>query len=338
MGQWLSDRLGQPFIIENRTGAGSNIATEVVVRAPPDGYTLLLVAPANTINATLYDKLNFNFIHDIAPVASIARSFYVMEVHPSVPVKTVSEFIAYAKANPGKINMASAGSGTPQHVAGELFKIMTGVDMVHVPYRGAAPALTDLIGGQVQVMFDNMSSSIEHIEAGKLRPLAVTTATRYGAMPDIPTVGNSVPGFEASGQFGFGTPGPYCCHRQAERRNQRRPLRSTITGRLADLASEVLAGTRAAYAKLMGDETQRWGKVVPGRATSSRSEGDRKPAGIPPRSSRLQWSNATGSMHTENRSMSTSLRERPSCCVAAKRREVPQADVGHPFRTRLEPV
>ena len=185
MGQWLSDRLGQPFIIENRPGAGSNIATEAVVRAPPDGYTLLLVAPANTINATLYDKLNFNFIQDIAPVASIARSFYVMEVHPSVPVTTVPEFIAYAKANPGKINMASAGNGTPQHVAGELFKIMTGADMVHVPYRGAAPALTDLIGGQVQCL----SSSIAHIKAGKLRPLAVTTATRYEALPDIPTVG-----------------------------------------------------------------------------------------------------------------------------------------------------
>ena len=264
MGQWLSDRLGQPFIIENRTGAGSNIATEVVVRAPPDGYTLLLVAPANTINATLYDKLNFNFIHDIAPVASIARSFYVMEVHPSVPVKTVSEFIAYAKANPGKINMASAGSGTPQHVAGELFKIMTGVDMVHVPYRGAAPALTDLIGGQVQVMFDNMSSSIEHIKAGKLRPLAVTTATRYGAMPDIPTVGDSVPGFEASGQFGFGTPKntPTAVIDRLNGEINAGLSDPQIKSRLADLASEVLAGTPAAYAKLIGDETEKWGKVV----------------------------------------------------------------------------
>ena len=229
MGQWLSDRLGQPFIIENRPGAGSNIATEVVVRAPPDGYTLLLVAPANTINATLYDKLNFNFIHDIAPVASIARSFYVMEVHPSVPVKTVSEFIAYAKANPGKINMASAGSGTPQHVAGELFKIMTGVDMVHVPYRGAAPALTDLIGGQVQVMFDNMSSSIEHIKAGKLRPLAVTTATRYGGDAGHPNRGRlrSRLRGEWPVRFRNSEEHTYCCHRQAERRNQRRPLRST---------------------------------------------------------------------------------------------------------------
>ena len=172
VGQWLSERLGQQYVIENRPGAGGNIATEAVVNAPADGYTLLLVAPANTINATLYDKLNFNFIRDIAPVASIMRSFYVMEVNPSVPVKTVPEFIAYAKANPGKINMASAGSGTPQHVAGELFKLMAGVEMVHVPYRGAAPALTDLIGGQVQVMFDNMTSSLEFIPAGKLRPLA----------------------------------------------------------------------------------------------------------------------------------------------------------------------
>ena len=198
MGQWLSERLGQPFVIENRPGAGSNIATEAVVRAPPDGYTLLLVGPANAINATLYDKLNFNFIRDIAPVAGISRVPNVMVVNPSVPAKTVPEFIAYAKANPGKINMASAGNGTAAHVAGELFKMMTGVDMVHVPYRGAAPALTDLLGGQVQVMFDSMPASIEYIRAGKLRALAVTTATRSEALPDIPTVGDFVPGYEAS--------------------------------------------------------------------------------------------------------------------------------------------
>ena len=205
-GQWLSERLHQPFIIENRTGAGGNIGTEAVVKAPPDGYTLLLVSTANAINATLYDQLNFNFIRDIAAVASIMRSLYVMEVNLSVPVKSVPEFISYAKAHPGKVNMASAGSGTPQHVAGELFKLMTGVEMVHVPYRGAAPALADLMGGQVQVMFDNMASSLEFIKAGKLRPLAVTAATRFEALPDIPTVGDFVPGFEATGLFGVGAP------------------------------------------------------------------------------------------------------------------------------------
>ena len=189
IGQWLSERLGQPFVIENRPGAGGNIATEAVVRAPPDGYTLLLVGPPNAINATLYDKLNFNFIRDIAPVAGIIRVPNVMVVHPSVPAKTVPEFIAYAKANPGKLNMASAGNGTSPHLSGELFKMMTGVNMLHVPYRGGGPALTDLLGGQVQVMFDNMPSSIEHIRAGKLRALAVTTATRSEALPDIPTVG-----------------------------------------------------------------------------------------------------------------------------------------------------
>ena len=204
MGQWLSERLGQPFVIENRPGAGSNIATETVVRAAPDGYTLLLVAPANAINATLYDKLNFNFIRDIAPVASIVRAPFVMVVNPSVPAKTVPEFIAYAKANPGKINMASAGNGTSAHVSGELFKMMAGVDMVHVPYRGSD--LPDLLGGQVQVMFDPIPQSIEYIRAGKLRALAVTTATRSEALPDIPTVGEFVPGYEASAWYGVGAP------------------------------------------------------------------------------------------------------------------------------------
>ena len=198
MGQWLSERLGQPFVIENRPGGGGNIGTEAVVRAPPDGYTLLLVSAANAINATLYDKLNFNFIRDIAPVAGIVRVPYVMVVNPSVPAKTVPEFIAYAKANPGKVNMASAGTGAPSHVSGELFKMMAGVEMVHVPYRGGGPALTDLLGGQVQVMFAPMPTSIEYIRAGKLRALAVTTATRSEALPDIPTVGEFVPGYEAS--------------------------------------------------------------------------------------------------------------------------------------------
>jgi tripartite-type tricarboxylate transporter receptor subunit TctC len=264
IGQWLSERLGQQFVVENRPGAGSNIATEAVVNAPADGHTLLLVAPANTINATLYEKLNFNFIRDIAPVASIMRSFYVMEVNPSVPVKTVPEFIAYAMANPGKINMASAGSGTPQHVAGELFKIMTGVQMIHVPYRGAAPALTDLIGGQVQVMFDNMTSSIEHIKAGKLRPLAVTTATRYEALPHIPAVADFVPGFEASAQFGFGAPKktPVAVIERLNREINAGLTDPKIKSRLADLAGEVLAGSPAEYAKLIADETEKWGRVV----------------------------------------------------------------------------
>ena len=194
MGQWLSERVGQPFIIENRPGAGGNIGTEVVVKSPPDGYSLLLAGSFNAINATLYDKLNFNFIRDIAPVAGIMRNPLVMEVHPSVPARTVPEFITYAKANPGKINMASAGNGSPQHVAGELFKMMAGVDMVHVPYRGSAPMLTDLLGGQVQVTFDPMLSSIEHIRTGKLRALAVTTTTRSETLPDISTVGEFVPG------------------------------------------------------------------------------------------------------------------------------------------------
>ena len=197
MGQWLSERLGQQFVIENRPGAGSNIATEAVVRAPADGYTLLLVTSANVINATLYDKLNYNFIRDIAPVASIDRVAIVMEVHPSVPTRTVPEFIAYAKANPGKINMASSGSGTPQHVAGELFKMMTGVNLVHVPYRGAGPALVDLLGGQVQIMFDTVSGSIGHISAGKLRALGVTTRALQG-VAGYSDLGDFVPGYEAS--------------------------------------------------------------------------------------------------------------------------------------------
>src|SRR5215468_787670 len=188
IGQWLSDRLGQPFIIENRPGSGANIATEAVVRAPPDGYTLLTIGPAHAVNATLYDKLSFNFLRDIAPVASVTVNPSVLEVHPSVPVKSVPEFIAYAKANPGKLNMASAGNGTVQHVAGELFKAMTGVEMQHVPYRGQAPALVDMLGGQAQVMFDTLPASIEYLRAGKLRPLAVTTLARAASFPELPPV------------------------------------------------------------------------------------------------------------------------------------------------------
>jgi tripartite-type tricarboxylate transporter receptor subunit TctC len=206
MGQWLSEQLGQQFVIENRPGGGGNIGTDAVVRASPDGYTLLMVGGWNAINATLYDKLSFNFIRDIAPVAGINREPYVIAVHPSVPANTVPELIAYAKANPGKTNVASAGNGTTGHVAGELFNMMAGVSMVHVPYRGSGPALTDLLGGQAQVMFGDMPSSIEHIRAGKLRALAVTTATRSEALPDLPTVGEFVPGYEASGWFGVGAP------------------------------------------------------------------------------------------------------------------------------------
>jgi len=206
LGQRLSERLGQPFVVENRPGAGGNIATEAVVRAPADGYTLLLVAAANAINATLYDKLDFNFIRDIAPVAGIFRVPQVMEVNPSIPAKTVPEFITFAKANPGKVNMASAGIGSVHHVAGELFKFMTGVDMIHVPYRGTTPALTDLLAGQAQVMFDVTPSSTPHIKAGRLRALAVTTATRADVLPEVPVMGDFVPGYEASAWLGFGAP------------------------------------------------------------------------------------------------------------------------------------
>jgi len=206
IGLWLSERLGTPFVIENRPGAASNLGTEVVVNAPPDGYTLLNLSSANATNATMYEKLNFDFIRDIAPVASLVRFPYVLEVNLSVPVRTVPELIAYAKANPGKLSIASAGTGTPAHIAGELFKLMTGVDMVHVPYRGAASALTDLLGGQVHVMIDNMAASLEHIRAGRLRALAVTTAARLETLPDVPTVGEIVPGFEASSMNGVGAP------------------------------------------------------------------------------------------------------------------------------------
>jgi tripartite-type tricarboxylate transporter receptor subunit TctC len=264
IGQWLSDRLGQPFVIENRPGAAGNIGTEVVVRAPPDGYALLLVGLYNAINATLYDNLNFNFIRDIAPVARILAVPLVMVVNPAVPAKTVPEFIAHAKANPGKLNMSSPGNGTPPHVAGELFKMMAGVNMVHVPYRGSAPAMTDLLGGRVQVMFDAVPTSIEHIRAGKLRPLAVTTASRSGVLSDIPPMNDTLPGYEASGWLGVGGPKNV----PAEVINR---LNSEIDAgladpkikmRFADLGATVLPGSSAEFGRFIADETEKWGKVV----------------------------------------------------------------------------
>jgi tripartite-type tricarboxylate transporter receptor subunit TctC len=264
VGQYLSERHGQQFIIDNRSGAGNNIGTEAVVGAAPDGYTLLLVNPANAINATLYEKLPFNFIRDIAPVAGIIRVPNVMEVNPAVPAKTVAEFIAYAKANPGKVNMASSGNGTSIHVSGELFKMMTGVDMLHVPYRGSAPALTDLMGGQVQVLFDNMPSSIEYIKAGKLRPLAVTTAARSDALLGVPTVAETVPGYEASAWFGLGAPKgtpPEIVDKlnAAVNAGLADPQLKT---RLADLGGSMLVGTPADFGKIIAEETEKWAKVV----------------------------------------------------------------------------
>ena len=264
MGQWLQERLGQPFIIENRPGGGTNIATEAVVKSPPDGYTLLLVGPPNAINATLYGKPNFVFLRDIAPVATITRQPQVMVVHPSVPAKTVPEFIAYAKANPGKVNMASAGNGAPGHVAGELFKMMTGVNMMHVPYRGAGPALTDLLGGQVQVTFVGTSGAVEYIKAGTLRALAVTTATRSEALPDVSAVGDFVPGYEASGCLGVGAPRntPTDIVNKLNREINVALDDPKIKAHLADLGGTTLSGSPADFGKLMADETEKWGKVI----------------------------------------------------------------------------
>jgi tripartite-type tricarboxylate transporter receptor subunit TctC len=264
LAQSLSERLGQQFVIENRAGAGGNIGTEAVVRAQADGYTMLMIGPSATINATLYDNLSFVFLRDIAPVASIIRTSNVMEVHPSFPAKTVPEFIAYAKANPGKINMASAGSGSSQHMAGELFKMMTGIDMVHVPYRGAAPALTDLLAGQVQIMFDNMTSSVEHVRAGRLRGLAVTTAARSDALPDLPIVSEFVPGYEASGIYGIGVPKdtPPEIVDKLNREINAALNDPRIKARLADLGGLILSGTSADFAKVLAEEVEKWGKVV----------------------------------------------------------------------------
>jgi tripartite-type tricarboxylate transporter receptor subunit TctC len=262
--QWLSERLGQPFIVESRPGAGSNIGTEAVVRAPPDGYTILLVAPANAINATLYEKLNYNFLRDIAPVAGIIRIPNVMEVNPSVPVTTVPQFVAYAKANPGKINFASAGNGSTIHMSGELLKMMTGINMVHVPYRGAAPALTDMLGGQVQLMFDNVPTSIEFIRSGKLRPLAVTTAARSEVLPDVPTVGDFVPGYESSAWYGIGAPNntPRAIVDILNREINAGLADPKVKTRFAELSATVIPGTPAEFGRLVADETEKWGKVV----------------------------------------------------------------------------
>ena len=262
--QWLSERLGQPFVVENRPGAGTNIATEAVVRAPPDGYTLLFVAPSSAINATLYEKLSFNFIRDIAPVASLIRLPNVMEVNLSVPVKTVPEFIAYAKADRSKINMASPGVGTSVHLSGELFKMMAGVDMLHVPYRGTAPALTDLLGGQVQVMFGTMTGSIEYIRTGTLRALAVTTATRAEVLPDVPTVAEFVPGYEASTWYGIGAPKntPTETIDKLNKEINAGLADSKMKAQLADLGGTALAGSPAEFGRIIADETEKWAKVV----------------------------------------------------------------------------
>jgi tripartite-type tricarboxylate transporter receptor subunit TctC len=264
MGQWLSERLGQPFVIENRPGAGTNIATESVVKAPADGYTLLLVSVANTVNATLYEWLNFNFIRDIAPVAGLIRGPLVLELNPEVPANTIPEFIAYARANPGRINMASAGNGTPGHMAAEMFQLMTGLDFTDVPYRGGARALTDLLAGHVQAMFDNLPTSLEYIRAARVRPLAVTTATRSDALPDLPTVSEFVPEYEVSSWFGIGVPRD-TSEEIIDKLNtaiNAGLADPNLNAQLTDSGSIPLGGSRADFFRLIVQETEKWGKVV----------------------------------------------------------------------------
>jgi tripartite-type tricarboxylate transporter receptor subunit TctC len=264
MGEYLSRKMGQQFVIDNRPGAGNNLGTEAVVNAAPDGYTVLLVNPANGINATLYKKLPFNFVRDIAPVGGLIRVPNVMAINPDVPAKTVSEFIAYAKANPGKINMASSGLGTSVHMSGELFKAMTGINMVHVPYRGAGPALTDLMAGQVHVLFDNLPSSVEHIRAGKLRALAVTTDKPSPALPGVPTVAETVPGYEASAWFGMGAPKdtPRPIIERLNREINAALQDPEMVKKLADLGGTPIPGTPEDFGKVIADETEKWRKVV----------------------------------------------------------------------------
>jgi len=264
IGQWLSERLGQPFIIENRPGGGGNIGTETVVRAPADGYTLLLAFVTNAINATLYEKLNYDFIRDIEPIGSIGRATLVMVVNPSFPAKTVPEFIAYAKANPGKINMASGGNGTPTHLTGELFKVMTGINMLHVPYRGDAPALTDLLGGQVQVHFPGLPASLEFITTGKLRALAVTTSTRSQALPDVPTMDEFLAGYEASSWFGLAVPKntPSGIVDKLNNEINAGLADSKMKARLAELGVAPMPMTPAEFGKFIADETEKWAKVI----------------------------------------------------------------------------
>ena len=264
VGQWLSERLGQPFVIDNRPGAGTNIAAEGVVRSAPDGYTLLLAASPNAINASLYDKLSFNFIRDIAPVAAISREPNALVLNPSVPTRTVPEFIAYAKANPGRISMASAGNGSTSHLAGELFKIMTGINMVHVPYRGGGAALTDLLAGQVQVFFPPMVVPIEQVRAGKLQALAVTTATRSEALPDVPTVGEFVQGYEASVWFGLGAPKgtPAEIIEKLNQETNSALIDPKIKARMAESGGKELAGSPVDFGKLIADETEKWARVI----------------------------------------------------------------------------
>ena len=262
--QWLTEKLGQPFVVENKPGAGNNIGVEFVVNAPPDGYTMLLVNPANGINATLYKNLNYNFIHDITPVAGLIRTPNVMEVTPSFPAKTVAEFIAYCKANPGKINMASSGSGTSVHLSGELFKSMTGCNMLHVPYKGAGPALIDLMGGQVDVLFDNLPSSINHIKGGKLRALAVTSEGREPALPNLPSVGETVPGYEATAWFGIGMPKatPRAVIDKVNAEINRALADPKMRERLAELGGKPIGGTPEDFGKVIAAETAKWEKVV----------------------------------------------------------------------------
>lgn len=262
--QWLTEKMGQPFVVENRPGAGNNLGTEAVIKSPPDGYTMLLVNPANGINATLYKNLSFNFIRDIAPVAGIVRTPNVMEVTNSLPVKTVKEFIDYCKANPGKINMASSGNGTSVHLSGELFKFMTGCDMVHVPYKGAGPALVDLIGGQVHVLFDNLPSSIGHIRGGRLRALGVTSEGREPSLPGVPTVGETVPGYEATAWFGIGMPKgtPREIINKVNAEVNRALADPKMRERLAELGGKPIAGTPEDFGRVIAAETAKWEKVV----------------------------------------------------------------------------